>query len=145
MRILGLDYGEKRIGVAVSDPLGFTAQGVVVITRSKDIGKDIAELKSIINKYGVEEIVMGLPITMKGEVGSSAKAVLEFVDKVKIALNLPIITWDERFSTAAAERVLIEADLSRAKRKKVIDKEAAVFMLQGYLDSKRKNDETVDR
>ncbi len=139
MRKLGLDYGEKRIGVAVSDPLGITAQPVEVLENG-----DIEGLLRIIRDYesldsvrdeGIEEIVVGLPKTLKGEIGISAQKVLEFVEIIKKEVNIPIVTWDERMTTAAAEKNLIAAGLSRGKRKKVIDKMAAMFILQGYLDS----------
>lgn len=139
MRILGIDYGEKRIGVAVSDPLGFIAQGVAVIGKGETFENDIRELKKIIKKYpGVDEIVVGLPKTMAGEIGSQAEKVLAFVDALKKEFKLNIITWDERLTTVEAERFLIEAGVSREKRKKVIDKSAAANILQGYLDRKKK-------
>lgn len=137
MRVLGLDYGEKRIGISISDPLLMTAQAVSVITRSSCLEDDIEKIKDVIAKYGDDfEIVIGLPKTMRGEIGPAAKSVLKFVDKLSKKVPFPVITWDERLSTAASERMLLEADLSRAKRKKVIDSSAAQFILQGYLDSK---------
>ena len=136
MRLLGLDFGEKRIGVAVSDPLGFTAQAVAVIGR-KNLAEDIKEIKKLLDKYEATEIVIGLPRTLKGEIGEEAKKVLEFAQVLEKDLKLSVITWDERLTTAAAEKVLIEADLSRQKRKKVIDKLAAVYILQSYLDHKK--------
>ena len=139
MRILGIDYGSKRIGVAVSDPLEITAQGVAVIGKGETFDHDIRELKRLIKQYdGVDEIVVGLPKTMAGEIGASAKAALAFVDALKKEFKLNIATWDERLTTAAAEKTLISAGLSREKRKKVIDKSAAANILQSYLDRKRK-------
>jgi putative Holliday junction resolvase len=139
MRILGIDYGSKRIGVAVSDPLGITAQGVAVIGKSESFERDIRELKKIIKKYdGVDEIVVGLPKTMAGEIGPSAKVVLEFIEALKREFKLNITAWDERLTTAEAERALISAGLSREKRKKVIDKSAAAIILQSFLDCKRR-------
>ena len=139
LRILGIDYGERRLGIAMSDQTATISSGVAVIGRTGNIQDDLKELKQIIKKCGgVDEIVVGLPKTLKGEIGGSALNALRFVEDLKQEIKVPIITWDERFSTAAVERVLIEADLSRAKRKKVIDKSAAVYMLQGYLDSKVK-------
>lgn len=139
MRIMGIDFGDKRIGVAISDPLGLTAQAVAVIGKGDDYGNDITELKKIIKKYeGVDEIIVGLPMTMKGEMGEQANKVLGFVEALKQSFKIKIGTWDERLTTAQAEKVLISAGLSREKRKKVIDKSAASYILQSYLDSKRK-------
>lgn len=139
MRILGIDFGEKRIGVAISDPLGLTAQAVAVIGKGESFDMDILELKKIIKKYeGVNEIVVGLPKTMAGEIGVQARKVLEFVEALKNNFKININTWDERLTTVEAEKTLISAGLSREKRKKVIDKSAAAYILQSYLDSKRK-------
>jgi putative Holliday junction resolvase len=139
MRILGIDFGEKRIGVAISDPLGLTAQGVMVIGKSDTYEKDIKELNKIIKKYdGVDEIVVGLPKTMRGEIGPQAQKVLEFIEVLKQKFKLKITAWDERLTTVEAERTLISAGLSREKRRKVIDKSAAAYILQSYLDTKRK-------
>ncbi|SKA04545.1 Holliday junction resolvase RuvX [Selenihalanaerobacter shriftii] len=133
MRILGLDLGDKRIGVAVSDALGLTAQGKKVI-KNTSLDDVITELKSLIEEYTIDKIVVGLPKNMNGTLGPRAEKTLVFIDSLKEKIDLPIITWDERLSTAAAERTLIEADISRRKRKKVIDKMAAVVILQNYLD-----------
>lgn len=133
MRIMGLDVGEKRIGVAVSDLLGYIAQGISVVKR-----EDIEELKKIVGDYNIEKIVVGLPKNMDGSIGEQAKKVLAFMENLKKEINLPILTWDERLTTKEAEGVLLRADLSRAKRKKVIDKLAAVLILQSYLDSQRR-------
>lgn len=133
MRILGLDVGDKTIGVAISDPLGFTAQGVTTIRR-KNYTYDIEELKKICDEYGVESIVSGLPKNMNGTLGPQGEKVLEFCEKLKGALNIKIDMWDERLTTVAAHRAMLEADLSRAKRKKIVDKIAATYILQGYLD-----------
>lgn len=139
MRILGIDFGDKRIGVAISDPLGVTAQAVAVIGKGKSFDEDIKELKQIIKKYeGVSEIVVGLPRTMRGQVGESAQKVLGFVEALKKNFNIQVGTWDERLTTVEAERTLISAGLSREKRKKVIDKSAAAYILQSYLDSKQR-------
>ncbi len=131
-RILGLDVGEKRIGVAVSDPLGYTAQGISTIKR-----EDVVDLKKIVGDYNIEKIVVGLPKNMDGSVGEQGKKILAFIEDLKKEINLPILTWDERLTTKEAEGVLLRADLSRAKRKKVIDKLAAALILQNYLDSQR--------
>jgi len=134
MKIMGLDVGDVRTGVAVSDALGWTAQGKEVI-KSKSLEEGIEYIASLVEKYNVEKIVVGLPKNMNGSLGPRAEKVLSFVESLKSRIDLPIITWDERLSTVAAERTLIQADLSRKKRKEVIDKMAAVVILQNYLDS----------
>ncbi len=140
MRILGLDYGMKTIGVAVSDPFGWTAQGVEIIRRSEEanLKKSIERLKEICKEYSVEQIVLGYPKNMNNTLGERAEKTEAFKRRIEKELKLPVLLWDERLSTLAAERGLLEADLSRAKRKQVIDKMAAVFILQGYLDSRPK-------
>lgn len=139
MRVLGIDYGDKRIGIAISDPLGLTAQGVTVMEKRKSFNEDIEELNNIIEKYGgVDEIVVGLPKTLMGKIGKQAEKVLEFVEALKKNMECEITTWDERFTSIEAEKAMISAGLSREKRKKVIDKSAATYILQSYLDSKRK-------
>ncbi|MBI6873944.1 Holliday junction resolvase RuvX [Clostridium aciditolerans] len=134
MRILGLDIGDRTIGVAVSDPLGLTAQGITTIRR-KSIEKDLEEIKKICEEYSVESIVAGLPKNMNGTLGPQSEKVISFCDLIKEDINLPINMWDERLTTVAAHRAMLEADLSRAKRKKIVDKMAAIYILQGYLDS----------
>ena len=136
MRILGLDVGDRTIGVAISDEMGWTAQGVEVIQR-RTLEHDLQRLDEIIQQYGVEEIVVGLPKNMNGTIGPRAEMTMEFAEQLKEKVNLPIRMWDERLTTVSAERTLISADMSRKKRKKVIDKMAAMLILQGYLDSKR--------
>jgi putative Holliday junction resolvase len=135
MRILCLDVGEKTIGVAVSDLLFLTAQGVEVIRRTS-LEKDYNRLGEIITQYEVETIVIGLPKNMNGTIGPKGEAMKEFADHLQEKFSsTKVKLWDERLSTVAATRALISADVSRAKRKKVIDKMAAMFILQGYLDS----------
>lgn len=134
MRIMGLDVGDKTIGVALSDPLGWTAQGLEVIRR-ESIDQDLTRLGQIIQEYSVEKILVGLPKNMNATIGPQGEKVLAFVEQLKEKFDLPIKTWDERLSTVAAERMLIQADVSRSKRKKVIDKMAAAVILQGYLDA----------
>lgn len=134
MRILSLDVGDKTIGVAVSDPLGFTAQGLTTIRR-KNIAYDIQELNKICIEYSIETIICGLPKNMNGTIGVQGEKVLEFCEIIKQNIQIPIKMWDERLTTAAAHRAMLEADLSRAKRKKIVDKMAAAYILQGYLDS----------
>ncbi len=135
MRILALDVGDKTIGVAASDLLLFTAQGVEVIRRTS-IEKDFMRLAEIITQYEVETIVIGLPKNMNGSIGPRGELMQKFAtDLEKNFPQVQVRLWDERLSTVAATKALISADVSRAKRKKVIDKMAAVFILQGYLDS----------
>lgn len=134
MRILSLDVGDRTIGVAVSDPLGFTAQGLTTIRR-KNIDYDIQELSKICTEYSVGTIVCGLPKNMNGTIGVQGEKVLQFCEIIKQNIQIPLKMWDERLTTAAAHRAMLEADLSRAKRKKIVDKMAAVYILQGYLDS----------
>lgn len=143
MRILGLDIGEKYIGIAVSDALELTAQGLETLKRT-NLAKDIEKIKKIIEQYQVDRIVIGLPWLLTGEKGVKVAEVLKFKNKLQEYIDLPLVDWDERLSTMAVERTLLEADVSRQKRKKVIDKLAAVYILQGYLDYKhmeRKKDE----
>lgn len=134
MRILGLDVGDRTIGVAVSDPLGFTAQGITTIHR-KSVEDDICELKKICKEYDVELIISGLPKNMNGTVGEQGEKVIQFCNELKSELGISIRMWDERLTTVAAHKAMLEANLSRAKRKKIVDKMAATYILQGYLDS----------
>ncbi|MBP2652980.1 MAG: Holliday junction resolvase [Firmicutes bacterium] len=135
MRILALDVGDKTIGVALSDELLLTAQGLEVIKRTS-LDRDVVRLNQIVSDYAVSVIVIGLPKNMNGTIGPRGESIKEFAAQMADEFpELQIKLWDERLSTVAAERSLIAADVSRAKRKKVIDKMAAVFILQGYLDS----------
>lgn len=136
MRLMGLDIGDKTIGVALSDPLGWTAQGLTTLRRGEEVVEDITRLGGLISDYQVEEVVVGLPKNMDGSLGPQAQKVLEFVSLLRETLSQPIHLWDERLSTVAAERVLLAADVSRRRRKQVIDKMAAVVILQGFLDSR---------
>ena len=135
MRILALDVGDVRIGVAVSDPLRVIARGLASITRA-NTKEDVKAINDLANQHEVVEIVVGLPKMMDGEIGIQAQKVLDFVESLKTEIEVPIVMWDERLTTVSANRVLIEADMSRRKRKKVVDKVAAVIILQGYLDSR---------
>lgn len=139
MRVLGLDYGSKTVGVAVSDALGITAQGVETIERKEEnkLRRTCARIEELIREYGVEKIVLGLPRHMNSDVGERAERTLEFRDMLARRTGLDIVMWDERLTTVAAERTLIESRVRREERKKYIDKIAAVFILQGYLDSVR--------
>ncbi len=135
MRCLSLDVGDKTIGVAVSDPLGWTAQGVKTIQRISNKA-DIRELGNLISEYDATTLVIGLPKNMNGTEGERCELVRNFAAKIGEAYpKIKQVFWDERLSTVAMEKSLLEADLSRRKRKKVIDKMAAVYILQGYLDS----------
>lgn len=133
MRILGLDVGQKTVGVAISDLLGFTAQGITTIRRTKK-SEDIEAVKRICDEYSVETIVIGLPKNMDGSIGFAGEKIKEFSELLKEAVDLEIVFWDERLTTVAAHRAMLEADLSRGKRKKIVDKVAATYILQGYLD-----------
>ena len=136
MRILGLDMGSKTIGVALSDPLGWTAQGITTIRRTKK-EQDLEEVHKICQEYNVVTIVIGLPKNMIGSIGEGGVKALEFAELLKEKTELPIEMWDERLTTVAAHRAMLEADLSRNKRKKIVDKIAATYILQGYLDRLR--------
>ncbi len=135
LRILGLDVGTKNIGVALSDEMGWTAQALTTIER-KGIQEDIDAIQRLVHAYEVKEVVVGLPITMEGQVGIQANKVIAFSQKLHEGLRIPVFHWDERLSTKAATKTLLEADMSRKKRKKIIDKIAAAFILQGYIDRK---------
>jgi len=140
---MGLDIGTRTIGIAISDELGITAQGLKTLRR-KSMEEDFKEIAAIIRQFEIEKIIVGLPQNMDGTLGIQAKKVLNWMEALKDRVEIPMATWDERLSTVGASRVLLEADLSRRKRKNVIDKLAAVLILQGYLDqSRRKNDETA--
>ncbi|MBM4273250.1 MAG: Holliday junction resolvase RuvX [Deltaproteobacteria bacterium] len=135
-RILGLDVGEKRIGVAVSDPLGVTAQGLGVLSR-KNRESDLARLQEMIRDYRVVKIVVGVPRHMDGRPGKQAPEILDLAQALGKALAAEVVAWDERLTTREAERVLLQADLSRRRRRQVVDQVAAALILQGYLDSQR--------
>ncbi|MBS4023189.1 MAG: Holliday junction resolvase RuvX [Dethiobacter sp.] len=134
MRLMGLDVGDRTIGVAVSDSLGWTAQGVEVIRRST-WEKDLERLRQLVEEYGVIEIIVGYPKNMNNTIGPRAEAAALFARQLSAELNLPVKLWDERLTTMEAERTLISADISRAKRRKVIDKLAASLILQNYLQA----------
>lgn len=136
-RIIGLDVGSKTIGVAVSDAMGWTAQGIDTLRineENEDFGID--QLIKIIDEYDVDTVIIGLPKNMNNSIGPRGEASIQFKDLLQQERpELKMVMWDERLSTVGAERTLLEADVSRKKRKKVIDKMASVFILQGYLDS----------
>ncbi|MFE8703270.1 Holliday junction resolvase RuvX [Cytobacillus sp. FJAT-54145] len=138
MRIMGLDVGSKTVGVALSDAFGWTAQGLETIRineEEKVFGFE--QIGKIIKEHEVSKIVVGMPKNMNGTIGPRAEASQEYAKQLEELFGLPVILWDERLTTMAAERVLLEADVSRKKRKKVIDKMAAAMILQGFLDSQK--------
>ena len=137
MRIMGLDYGSKTVGVAMSDPLGITAQAVETIWRKDEnkLRKTCARIEELISEYEVERIVLGLPKHMNNDLGERAQKALALGEMVKRRTGLEVVMWDERLTTVEAERTLIENNVRRENRKQYIDKIAAVFILQGYLDS----------
>lgn len=136
MRTMGLDVGSKTVGIAISDALGWTAQGIETIKIDESAGQfGIERIQQLVKEHVVTCFVVGFPKNMNNTVGPRGEASEKFAELLKETFNLPVILWDERLTTMAAERMLIEADVSRKKRKSVIDKMAAVMILQGYLDS----------
>ncbi|WP_342525325.1 Holliday junction resolvase RuvX [Chryseomicrobium sp. FSL W7-1435] len=139
MRKMGLDVGTRTVGVAISDALGWTAQGIETIKIHEENGEfGLKRLAELIQEYTVTEVVIGYPKNMNNTIGPRAEASERFAQLIQDTFNLPIVLWDERLTTMAADRMLIDADVSRKKRKLVIDKMAAVMILQGYLDSKNR-------
>lgn len=136
MRWMGLDIGLRRIGIAISDPLELFAQGHSVLERQK-IERDLETLTQIIAAEMVEGIVVGLPKNLNGTEGVMAEKIRDFGERLQKKTGMPLVFWDERLSTVAAERALLEADLSRKKRKQKIDQVAAVLILQNYLDFRK--------
>lgn len=137
MRIMGLDYGTKRIGVAMSDELLLTAQGSKTIFNTS-AAESISAIAKLVAENGVIEVVVGLPISMNGTHSQKTKEVIEFAENLAKSLSVPVKTLDERLTTAQAERALLEADMSRGKRKRLNDMVAAQLILQGYLDFRKK-------
>jgi len=140
MRILAIDLGEKRIGIAISDELGITAQGLPTIPSTTE-DENLKKIKKLVDKYNVKKIILGLPKNMNGTLGRQAEKSLSFAQKIKNIHQVPVELEDERLSTSKAEKLLIQADRSRKKRKKVIDKMSAVIILQSYLDRRMINKE----
>jgi putative Holliday junction resolvase len=136
MRILGIDFGEKRIGLAISDPLGFTAQGLETLA-NESRGQVLEALSKICKEREVREVVIGLPVNMNGSLGPKAKEVMELASELEKKLGLAVKTWDERLTSQQVNRLMIEADISRGKQKKNVDRLAATVILQSYLESKR--------
>ncbi len=146
MRIMGLDYGSVTVGVAISDGLLLTAQGKEVIRREKEnkLRRTLARIEALIEEYGVEKIVLGFPKNMNNTVGERAEKSKEFAAMLERRTGLPVVLWDERLTTVAAHRALIEGNMRREKRRQVVDEIAAVFILQGYLDYLHKEKERQD-
>lgn len=144
MRLMGLDVGDRRIGIALSDPLGLTAQGHSTLHR-KSNDQVLETICRLCDEYEVGKIVVGLPLNMNGSLGPRAQLVQEWAEQLGERSGLEIVFWDERLSTVSAQRVLLEADLSRKKRKGLVDKIAAVYILQGFLDRQSQNKATFDK
>ena len=138
MRIMGLDYGSKTIGVAISDPLGLTAQGIEIIRREEEnkLRKSLRRIEALIAEYQVEEIVLGFPKNMNNTIGERAEKSLQLKETLEKRCGLPVIMWDERLTTVEANRTVMESGVRRENRSKYVDMIAAVFILQGYLDAK---------
>ena len=136
MRIMGLDFGSKTVGVAISDPLLITAQGIEIIRRKEEnkLRRTLARIEELIVEYEVSEIVLGMPKNMNNTIGERAQLTLEFQEKLERRTGLPVRMWDERLTTVAADRAMMEAGIRREDRKEYVDKIAAVFILQGFLD-----------
>ncbi len=147
MRIMGLDYGSVTVGVAISDELLLTAQGIETIRRKKEnqLRQTFQRIEELVKEYGVEQIVLGYPKNMNNTVGERAQKSEEFAEDLKRRTGLPVTLWDERLTTVAAHRVLDQGEVSLKKKMQVVDKLAAVFILQGYLDylANQKSSETV--
>lgn len=134
-KILGLDVGDATIGIAVSDPLGWTAQGIMTIRR-KNVKHDLYHLRKLIHEHHIKEVVVGIPFKMNGELDTQTKKILHFATLLRATFHLPVIPWDERFSTVAANKILDMRGMNRKKKAAIIDQVAATIILQGYLDSR---------
>ncbi len=141
MRIMGLDLGSKTVGVAISDPLLITAQGIEIIRRKEEnkLRRTLARIEALIEEYEVSEIVLGLPKNMNDTLGERAQFSLEFKEKLERRTGIPVVMWDERLTTVAADKAMMEAGIRRENRKDYVDKIAACLILQGYLDKCSKN------
>lgn len=135
MRILGIDYGDSRIGIAVSDPFGWTAQGVETVNHKGNLHRAVDRICELAKQYGAEKIVVGFPKNMNGTVGPRGEKTQEFIDFIAKKLDIEIIKWDERLTTVAANRTMHELGTKTSKKKGIVDQIAAVYILQGYLDS----------
>lgn len=140
MRIMGLDFGSKTVGVAISDPLGYTAQGIEIIRRKQEnkLRQTLARIEALIQEYEVESIVLGFPKNMNNTIGDRAEKSLEFKNTLERRTGLPVVMWDERLTTVEANRTMIESKIRRENRGKYVDELAAIFILQGYLDYRSK-------
>ncbi len=138
MRIMGIDFGDSRIGVALSDPLGWTAQGLETIERRGSVEQAAEKIRQLAQQYGVERFVIGLPRNMNGTIGPSGEKAIQFGELLATTTGLEVIRWDERLTTVAANRLMHEVGMKTSKKKKSVDRIAAVFILQGYLDSMKK-------
>lgn len=146
MRIMGLDFGSRTVGVAVSDSLLLTAQGVEIIRRSREnkLRQTLARIEELILEYEVEEIVLGCPKHLNGTEGVRVELTEEFKEKLERRTGLPVFLWDERLTTVAADRTMMEAGIRRENRKEYVDKIAATLILQGYLDRRRNAQEAAE-
>ena len=136
MRIIGIDYGDSRIGIAVSDPLGWTAQGIETINWRNNIDEPIERILEIINSYEAKKVIVGFPKNMNGTIGPRGEKTNEFIELLNNKLEgIDIIKWDERLSTVAANRTMNELGVKKSKKRQVVDQIAAVYILQGYLDA----------
>lgn len=146
MRIMGLDYGSKTVGVAVSDPLGLTAQGIEIVRRKSEnkLRQTLARIEEIAKEYSVEKIVLGFPKHMNNDIGERAEKSLEFKEMLERRTGLPVVMWDERLTTVEADRTMMETGIRRENRKEYVDMIAAVFILQGYLDYLSNQTETQE-
>ena len=137
IRIMGLDYGSKTVGVAISDPLGLTAQGIEIIRRTSEnkLRRTLARIEELVREYEVTTIVLGFPKNMNNTVGERGEKSLEFKEMLERRTGIPVIMWDERLTTVSANRTLMESGVRREDRKEYVDMIAAVYILQGYLDS----------
>lgn len=139
MRIMGLDFGSRTVGVAISDPLLITAQGIEIIRRKEEnkLRQTLARIETLIEEYEVGEIVLGLPKNMNDSLGPRAEITLEFKDKLERRTGLEVHTWDERLTTVAADKAMMEAGIRRENRREHVDRIAAVLILQGFLDCRK--------
>jgi putative holliday junction resolvase len=138
-RTMALDYGDRRIGIAISDELGVAARPLLTLSRTR-WSEDLERLVALVREHDVRRIVVGLPLDMDGRMGGRARLTEAIIEKIRGATGLPVVPWDERLTTVQAERILIEGDVSRARRRKVIDQVAAVILLQAWLDAQRARD-----
>ncbi len=143
MRVMGLDFGSRTVGVAVSDPLHITAQGLEIIRREQEnkLRRTLARIEELVREYEIEEIVLGYPKNMNNTVGERGEKTEEFKQMVERRTGLPVVLWDERLTTVAADRAMMEAGIRRENRKKYVDQIAASFILQGYLDACKNREE----